>query len=115
MRLFKVENDAIVDEVGNGERLAGIYDAIHVARHLGDGHYDADFGDGTVMRFEVQDGQAFGVGPQNVRTVNIDDMPHREWDRQLTQQTTRSTISAFGGMFDEVEPEDNSENAYDEF
>jgi len=108
MRVFRVENDAIAEEVKTNQRLAGIYDAVHVARSLGDGDYDADFGDGSVMRFTVKNGQPTGIGPESVRNVNLDDMPHRQWDNDVTQQTVRSTVSRLGGMFDD----DNQKPAF---
>jgi hypothetical protein len=99
MRIFRVENDQVKDEVKSMERLAGVYDGVQVATKSGDGQYDLDFGDGSVMRISVRDGMPTGVGPQSVRNVNLDDMPHKAWDREQTQDQTRSSVSQFGVMF----------------
>lgn len=101
MRLFRVNGEEIVDEVNTTERLAGVYDAVHVARATGDGEYDADFGDGSVMRFSVKDGMPSGIGPDSVRNVNLDDRPHRVWDNHVTSSSVNAPVSSLGAIFDE--------------
>lgn len=108
MRIFRVENDQVADEVKSMERLAGVYDGVQVATKAGDGTYDLDFGDGSVMRIAVQNGMPLGVGPQSVRNVSLDDMPHRAWDRGITEEATRAPVSRFGVMFGDEDGESDS-------
>ena len=99
MRIFRVEEDAVVDEVTTTERLAGLYDGLHVAAKHGDGDYDLDFGNGDVMRVAIKDGQAQKVDHDSMRTVNLDDMPHKAWDRTEQAAQTKAPISRLGGLF----------------
>lgn len=111
MRLFRVdENSKVTGEVETTERLAGVYDGIHVARKSGDGAYDLDYGNGNVLRINVKDGVPAPVGPDAERRVNLDDMPHRAWDRSTVDEQTKNPVSRFGALFGDGDDKDRPQN-----
>jgi hypothetical protein len=110
MRLFRKQEDGSLSEVKTNQRLTGLYDAVLVAtRENGDGQYVADFMDGSVADFEVEDGEAQRMSRDLIRNVNLDDMPHRQVDVDATRRTTTSDIGLYGAMFSEGTREETQE------
>lgn len=115
MRLFRVDNEGkVTDEVKTQQRLAGLYDGVMVARREGDGDYYLDHGNGNVQKLEIREGDARPFTPESNFKVNLDDMPHKAWDREQTNEAVRAPVSQFGALFgDGGEDAPANERAWD--
>lgn len=115
MRLFQVLEDGNFREVKsetareNGN-LSGVYEAVALARQLKeDGAFIADYGDGQILRFEVQSDNAIGVRPENIRNLPIDKTPARLTDVQEGKHDpddNDGTMSPYGALYSSGKTDD---------
>jgi hypothetical protein len=94
-RLFRKDEDGTLHEVDTTERLAGIFDAVLIAEHTGDGQYIYDHQNGQYQEVVVAGGKTQQFSNDAVKYGN----PAADFDKSQMQETVSSTVSAVGGTF----------------
>ena len=92
-RLFRVEEDGRLNEVETNERLAGVYDAILIAEHTGDGKYVYDYQNGQYQELAVVGNKSQQFAPDAIK----EGAPSVEYDRSRMQEEVSGSLSRVGG------------------
>lgn len=114
MHLLHVDENGTVTEVQHEYPLRGIMDAFGAAQNLGDGRYIADFGDGSFLPFNIEDGQEpQGDLLQDVQYGN----PHRDLVEEGRSSTVHGESSGFPSLVPDVagQPHDDSGQTFEDY
>jgi len=93
-RLFRMEEDGRLQEVDTNERLAGIYDAILIAEHSGDGKYVYDYQNGQYQELNVANGKTQTFSHDAIK----EGAPSVNYDKSQMAEEVSGSLSRVGGV-----------------